>query len=137
MKILIDTNVLVSAALKDRDPEAVILWVVEQPEVQWIVSPEILQEYKEVLSRPKFKLPEEIRQRWFTALDECTVIVEVEDELVFPRDHKDAKFLTCAIAAETAYFITGDRDFSEAKKLVSTTILSVAMFKQLVCEKLA
>lgn len=135
MKVLIDTNVLVSAALKDRDPEAVILWVVEQPDVQWIVSPEILQEHQEVLSRPKFKLPEEIRQRWFTALDECTVRVEVEMEVAFPRDEKDARFLACAIAAEAAYFITGDRDFSEAKKLVCTTILSVAMFKRLVCDE--
>ena len=54
MKVVIDTNVLVSAALKDKDPEAVILYVVEQPDFAWVVSPEVLTEYKEVLSRPKF-----------------------------------------------------------------------------------
>ena len=54
----------------------------------------------------------------------------------FPRDQKDAKFLACAQAAEADYFITGDRDFTEAKKLVTTTILSVSLFKQLVCDVL-
>ncbi len=134
MKVLIDTNVLVSAALKDRDPEAVILAVVERPEFQWSVSPEILQEYKAVLSRPKFKLPDEVLQRWFRTFDEFTLLVEVTTEIEFPRDQKDAKFLACAIAIEAEYFITGDRDFSEAKKLVKTTILSVSMFKKLITD---
>jgi predicted nucleic acid-binding protein len=40
MKVIIDTNVLVSSALKDKDPEAVILFVASHPNVQWIVSPE-------------------------------------------------------------------------------------------------
>ena len=38
MKVLIDTNVLVSAVLKDKDPEAVILFVGRQPYFEWIVS---------------------------------------------------------------------------------------------------
>ncbi len=57
MKVVIDTNVLVSAALKDRDPEDVILYVATQPDIEWVVSPRILQEYKEVLLRRKFSLP--------------------------------------------------------------------------------
>ncbi len=60
MKVVIDTNAVVSAALKDRDPEAVILFVVERPEFKWIVSAPILEEYKEVLRREKFGLPKEL-----------------------------------------------------------------------------
>ena len=63
MKVLIDTNELVSAALKDKDPEMVILFVAEQPDFEWIVSAEILAEYKAVLSRPKFSLPDDVRRR--------------------------------------------------------------------------
>ena len=47
MKVVIDTNVLVSAALRDRDPEAVILFIVARADFEWIVSPEILVEYKD------------------------------------------------------------------------------------------
>jgi len=64
MRVVIDTNVLISAVLKDRDPEAVILFVAERDDMEWIVSPEIMTEYREVLSRPKFGLPDDVRQSW-------------------------------------------------------------------------
>jgi uncharacterized protein len=131
MKIVIDTNVLVSEALKDKDPEAVILYAVEQPDLTWVVSPEVLAEYKEVLSRPKFALPETVLRKWVELLDAVTTTVEVNLAFEFPRDHKDAKFLACALAADAEFFITGDRDFSQAQKLLNTTILSVSLFKKL------
>ena len=53
MRVIIDTNILISAAIADRNPEAVILFVAANPEFEWVVSPEILSEYKEVLSRFK------------------------------------------------------------------------------------
>lgn len=134
MKVLIDTNVLMSAALRDKDPEAVILFIAAQPDWEWIVSAEILAEYREVLSRPKFALPEDLRQRWFDLLVTLTTRVEVEAVFDFPRDQKDAKFLTCALTADAEFFITGDRDFTQATKLVNTTILSVALFKKLIID---
>lgn len=132
MKVVIDTNVLTSAALKDKDPEAVILHIVEQPDFAWVVSSEVLAEYKEVLSRPKFDLPEAVRRKWFELLDAVTTPIEVSLSFEFPRDQKDAKFLACALAAGAEFFITGDRDFSQAQKLLNTTILSVSLFKKLV-----
>lgn len=133
MKVVIDTNVLVSAVLKDRDPEAIILFVAERDEMEWIVSPEIMAEYREVLSRKKFGLPEDELQLWFSLLDRFSVSCETPLAIDFPRDQKDAKFLSCAIVAGADYFITGDRDFTLAQKLLSTTILSVSQFKKLVC----
>lgn len=137
MRVLIDTNVLISAVLKDRDPEAVIMFVAERYDMEWIVSPEIMAEYREVLSRPKFGLPVDIRQSWFEMLDALTSSFDVHLDIDFPRDRNDAKFLACAVTACADYFVTGDRDFSEAQKLLSTTILSVSQFKKLVCERLS
>ncbi|WP_416666331.1 putative toxin-antitoxin system toxin component, PIN family [Egbenema bharatensis] len=134
MNVVIDTNVLVSAALRDRDPETVILFVLEQDDYQWVVSPEILSEYKDVLSRKRLGLLEEMKQRWFYLLDTLTELVEVSIEIDFPRDQKDAKFLACALAADADFFITGDKDFTEAQKLLNTTIISVSQFKRLVCD---
>jgi putative PIN family toxin of toxin-antitoxin system len=134
MKVLIDTNVLVSAALKDRLPEEVILFVVLRADMQWMVSPEILAEYKEVLSRTKFGLPQEIRHKWFDLLNTSTTTVQVDATIDFPRDRQDAKFLACALTAQADFFITGDRDFSQAQKLVNTTIISASLFKKLVCD---
>lgn len=134
MRVVIDTNVLVSAALKDRDPEAVITWVVAHPDWLWLVTPEILAEYKEVLSRPKFGLPKELLDRWFALLAAATTPVVVDLPIEYPRDQKDAVFLACAIVAQADYLITGDRDFTAARKLTTTTILPVSQFKRLVCD---
>ena len=124
----------VSAALKGRDPEAVILFVATHSDFQWIVSAPILEEYKDVLGREKFDLPECLLRKWHEMFDLLTTLVEVNLKLDFPRDRKDAKFLECALAANAEYLITGDKDFSEAHKMIDTTIISVALFKKLVCD---
>ncbi len=64
-----------------------------------------------------------------------TTKIETDIEIDYPRDQKDAKFLECALAAEADYLITGDKDFTEARRLVQTTIISVSQFKQLIVEK--
>ena len=48
MKVVIDTNILVSAAIRDGIPEIVIQFIVDRPEFEWIVSQEIMTEYIEV-----------------------------------------------------------------------------------------
>ena len=136
MRVVIDTNVVASAAFKDRDPEAVILFLASRGDTEWVVTPEIMAEYREVLSRPKFGLPDDIRQSWFDMLDALTITYDIDLDIAFPRDQKDAKFLACAVAAGADYFVTGDKDFSEANKILSTTILSVSQFKKLVCDRL-
>lgn len=135
MKVIFDTNVFISAVLRDRNPEAVIVWVVDQPEWQWVVSSEILREYREVLRRKKFSFSAEILKKWEKVLDKNTKKVRVAQRFNFPRDQKDAKFLACAIASKADYLVTGDSDFSDAHKLDNVTILSVALFNRLVMGK--
>jgi uncharacterized protein len=134
VKIVIDTNVLISAALRGRDPEAVILFVLEHDDYQWIVSSEILEEYKDVLSRKRLKLPETTQQRWFYLIDNLTILIAVDKKLDFPRDQKDAKFLACSLAADADFLITGDKDFTEAQRMINTAIVSVSAFKRLICD---
>ena len=137
MKLIIDTNVLISGILKDKKPERVILFAAGNLVVDWIVSPEIMTEYKEVLGRDKFRLPADILKRWFDILDRSTSTIEPNLSIDFSRDQKDAKFLVCAIASNADYFITGDRDFNQAQKLLKTTIISVSMFIKLVIDPLS
>ena len=83
MIVVIDTSVLVSAAFRDRTPEEVILFVTEQDAFHWIVSDEILAEYREVLSRPKFDLSEEILNHWIEILESSTIEIDVDLEIDF------------------------------------------------------
>ncbi|MBC6432870.1 putative toxin-antitoxin system toxin component, PIN family [Nostoc sp. HG1] len=134
MKVVIDTNVLVSAVLKGRVPRNVIQFIFDNPDWQWIASEEIIVEYKEVLSRSKFKLTDQVRGEWFEIIDTFLTLIDVNFEVDFPRDRKDAKFLACAMAAEADFLITGDSDFNQAQTLVNTTIISVSLFNKLVCD---
>jgi len=100
MKVVIDTNVVISAAIADRNPEKIIIFVVSNPDFYWIVSPDILAEYREVLSRKRLKLTDEQKQYWLT----------------LTSNNAD-------------YFITGDKDFDEVKNLGHTKIISVSLFQ--------
>jgi len=131
MKVVIDTNILVSAAIRDGIPEIVIQFIVDRPEFEWIISQEIMTEYTEVLQRRKLKLTEEVQQEWIDLLQTVTKLIEVNIEVDFPRDRKDAKFLACAIAANADFLMTGARDFEDVQILENTTILSIRDFKKL------
>jgi len=91
-------------------------------------------EYTEVLQRRKLKLSAEVQQEWIDLLQTVTKLIEVNIEVDFPRDRKDAKFLACAIAANIDFLITGDQDFEDVQILENTTILSVRDFKKLFCD---
>ncbi|MDO8752512.1 MAG: putative toxin-antitoxin system toxin component, PIN family [Anaerolineales bacterium] len=131
MKVVIDTNVVLSAAWRDKKPEAVVLWIMVQDDWEWVVSDEILAEYRDVLRREKFSIAAEKLERWERIITKLTNRIDVDIDFEFPRDPNDAKFLACALAAKADYFITGDKDFSELKKAMNTTILSVSTFKSL------
>jgi putative PIN family toxin of toxin-antitoxin system len=54
LRIVLDTNVLISAALKPLGHQALVLNLVALRAVELLVSEAILAEYREVFGRPKF-----------------------------------------------------------------------------------
>lgn len=134
-KIIVDTNVLVSAILRDRAPELVIQFIVEHPAFEWVASPEILAEYQAVLARPKFRLPQELQDAWKTALIAAIAIVDVNVTVDFPADPKDAMFLSCAIATDADFIITGDAALLTAELDTRTKVVTVADFKKAFCDR--
>jgi len=131
MKVVIDTSVLLSAAWRDKSPEAVVLWITEQDDWEWVVSDEILAEYLDVLHRKKFDLSTEKLERWEQIITNLTNPIDVDIDVDFPRDQKDAMFLACALVSHADFMITSDSDFSDMKKLTDTAIVSVSVFKRL------
>jgi len=129
MNVIVDTNVLLSAALADRLPEKVVLFVATQDEWKWLVTPEILTEYVEVLKRPKFALATEVLDRWSELLAMRTINMGSPTIPVhFERDPKDAPFLAAALATSADFLITGDRDLLQVRGQVTTRIVTVAEF---------
>lgn len=118
MRVVIDTNILVSAVLRDRLPERVLRWCLANDSVSWLVSPAILAEYLEVIQRPRFGLTLEVIDWWANLLIIDTVMTRELPPPDFLRDPKDAPFLACAGGCGADYLITGDGDFTEARKLI-------------------
>ncbi len=129
MNVLIDTNVLLSAALRDRLPERVVLYIAQRDDWKWIVSPTILAEYVEVLRRPKFALPPETIARWAELLNLRTIdLGDPSTSFDFPRDPKDAPFLAAAVACQADRLITGDKDLLELQLAGPTRIVTASEF---------
>ena len=130
MKVVIDTNILVSAALKNKVPEEVILCVAFNLDYTWLVSTEIIEEYQSVLNRKKLNINPDRCKRFQQYVQDLTTLIVVNNTIEFERDRKDAKFLACATAGKADLLITGDKDFSEAQTLVATKIILVSQFKE-------
>ena len=107
---VIDTNVIVSALLA-RNPQSATVKVLEafwQGKIVPLVNDEIIDEYDEVLRRPKFRFPEELVAAVVTGIKQGAVSAErVKTRQAFP-DPKDAVFYEVALSKEDAYLITGN-----------------------------
>jgi len=132
MKIIVDTNVLISAILRSGKPKIAIIHILDSLEYEWIGSLDIIEEYKNVLKRPKFKLSEKMIYEWLEIFEKAIKLIDVNINIDFARDRKDAKFLACAMASGANYLITGDRDFEEVTELITTKIITVAEFLEII-----
>jgi uncharacterized protein len=117
--------------IRDRLPQRVIDEIVSHDDWFWIVTEEIETEYREVLARPKFKVPDASQQVWGAFIQDVTIRVEPSTPPAFTRDPKDEPFIAAALASAADYLITGDKDFLDKQPLVSTRILRPAEFARL------
>jgi putative PIN family toxin of toxin-antitoxin system len=128
MNVLIDTNILISAALRDREPEQVIKYVATQESWRWIVTADILREYLEVLRRPKFGFSDEKLNAWTQLLEQATTNIGNPPAVEFERDPKDAPFLAAVLATQLDLLITGDADLLSLRDRLPARVLTVADF---------
>jgi putative PIN family toxin of toxin-antitoxin system len=127
LRLVIDTNILVSAALKPEGlPRTVLVLAMTRP-ARLYVSQAILAEYREVLSRREFKIRRGLRQQLLQILKNRAQLVDPVRGLQVTKDPDDNKFLECADAARADYLITGNqRHFPRFWK--KTTIISSREF---------
>jgi putative PIN family toxin of toxin-antitoxin system len=124
MKIhaVIDTNVIVSA-LFTRNQDAATFKVLEallKRSIKLIYNEDILKEYKEILSRPKFHLPtSDINNIINFVVEEGIVSFRRQSKEEFP-DPKDIVFYEVAMSKENAYLVTGNKKHFPDKPIVVT-----------------
>ena len=108
MKIVLDTNVLVSGLLTPFGPSGEIVRMVSAGELILYIDARILSEYQEVLYRPKFKFNKghiSILLDFIKLYGQFVSSVPLKNRLPDPDDEP---FLEVAIAGKVRSLITGN-----------------------------
>lgn len=124
ISIILDTNVLISSFFGGHP--AKIIELIFDEKIDLYYSIEIIQEYREVLFRPKFnQRSKRKRQIFLNAIIESEILIEPDHNFsVISQDPADNKFFECGISALADYMITGNIhhfnfSFYEQLKIVS------------------
>ena len=109
--VVIDTNVLVSAVLKSHSvPGSIVELAFDGPIIP-ILNEAIEKEYREVLSRPKFHLPEDLIEGIMSTFHKRAIYVDAKHLDVELPDPKDLVFYEVVMEErkeEDAYLVTGN-----------------------------
>jgi putative PIN family toxin of toxin-antitoxin system len=108
-RIVLDTNVIVSALLSTNSNEDLVLRLALTGELELYISPAILYEYREVVVRPKLKIAPWKIEDLFSQLDSQAKLVHPSHTVEASPDESDNRFLECAETADAEYLVTGNK----------------------------
>ena len=107
MRVVADTNILVSALLFGGPPEQVFLAGL-RGEIQLLISLSLLQELEKVL-KEKFKLSFHLVREIIEEVREVAEIVEVSSRIkAISYPDEDNRVLECAVDGKAEFIVTGD-----------------------------
>lgn len=107
-KIVIDTNVVVSAALKSESLPALLMSLVYEGKLRLFISPYIFSEYEEVLKRPRFGLTIKDIEAFLRVIKDKAQLVNPTKKISrIKADEKDNRILECAYECGADFIITG------------------------------
>lgn len=109
LRLVIDTNVLVSAATKPAGLQRTVLLLAMTKPARWYVSRAIFDEYREVLARPELRIRKGPRRQLLQVIKNRSHSVAPTRHLEVTKDPDDNVFLECADAAGADYLITGNQ----------------------------
>ena len=108
IRVVIDTNVVVSAALQHLGQPAAVIRLVTSSDIVACVSEPILAEYREVLSRTRIGVDPTRAALIQDLLISTGVLVSPSVTVTECKDPDDDMFLECALAARASFLITGN-----------------------------
>ena len=121
MKVLLDTNVIVSAVTTRglcADAFRAIL-----AEHELVICPQVLQEVRRIL-RIKFGVPEQLIAEYLELIGQEAIMAGSEDLPDLPiQDQDDAEIVAAAISARAEVLVTGDHELQSLKTIGQLKII--------------
>jgi uncharacterized protein len=125
LRIVLDTNILVSAIIHEGKPRNLLKMGIDD-KYKIILSKETLSELAEVLQRPKFKMKREDIIHIISALMQTGDLVKVSSNFeTIDDDPDDNIIINTAHDGKADYIVTGDKDLKIIKRFHKIKIVSV------------
>lgn len=128
LKVVVDTNVLVSAAIVP-GKQFEIVKLAKLGKIKLITSPNILKEFEEVISREKFGFSKEQVSLAIKQILEIAEIIIPQHKIDFIKsDPDDNIILECAQESNADIIISGDTHLLDLKKYKKIQIVNATEF---------
>jgi putative PIN family toxin of toxin-antitoxin system len=124
VKVVFDTNILVSALVFPGGKGEAALWRIVKEQDQLIISKPILDELLGILER-KFARDAEELAHAAVFLSELGILVKPRQRLHVVKDDPDNRILECAIAGRADVIVTGDKALLKLRAYRDLPILSL------------
>lgn len=130
LRLVVDTNVVVSAALKPKGLQRTVVLLAMTKPARWYVSDSILSEYATVLARPELKIRKSLRQQLLQLIKNHAHLVTPSRLGQVTSDPGDNMFIECADRARADYLVEGNQRhfpkfWKKTKVISSSEFLSV------------
>ena len=135
MRIVLDTNVIVSGLLHSFSSSGEIVRMVTSGDLQLCYDVRILSEYKEVLQRPKFSFAPIEVEDLLTQIEACGFTVTAVPLTKCLSDPDDEPFLEVALAGKAQCLVTGNLKHYPQKKRQGMPIVSPTEFLEIYRQK--
>jgi putative PIN family toxin of toxin-antitoxin system len=132
MRVVLDTNVIVSGVLSSLGASNTILQAWRSGRFQLITSAPLLSELEDVLARPHIT-----RRSGFSpaeaaalvqAIGDTAIVVSPTEHITLVRDPDDNRLLEAAGAVEAEYLVSGDKEVLDINEYGSTQVVTPARF---------
>lgn len=129
MRVMIDTNILISALLGNGTPSQAYIKAVSYPN-SGVVCTQNIDELRRIFNR---KFPKKIpaMERFLAMALQTIEVVQIPDEAVeeenMIRDVNDREIMRAAVSAKVDILLTGDKDFLESG-ITNPRIMTAAEF---------
>lgn len=125
LRIVLDTNVMISAIIRNGKPRKLFKLGING-KYRILMSREILDEFSEVLQRPKFKTTVDEVTNIVSALVKSSENVTIKSNLkVIAGDPDDDIMINTAYDGKVDYIVSGDPDIKSLRNFKGVKIVSV------------
>ena len=130
MKIVVDTNVIISGVFFGGAPRQILSAIVSS-KITACATAEIVDEYLEIVDEMVSRKQGTINRNILSPLIRSLEMIEPRTHVELSRDPDDDKFLGCAKDAKALYIVSGDKDLLVLERYENIDIITAREF----CER--